>query len=258
MKALKTRLREVVRACLLAATGLCVFVSGCATQGATAVGRSYWTKEAYERAEPRLKRAKIGMTFNDFTTLIDMKLMTTGGTVTGVLADGWLTPATESWVSGQIKVNEYVFGYVEGVNVVKKVVARFENKTLASVRFLANKGLSEFFQEERQTFTEENVEFLYGRDAYAKAAERAKGLKPAMDHHTVEQVMNLRTILGRDGEFFFLGQGLLPELAEQGKPDPGGSHRLKKIYFGYRDGDRPVPKIAVSFEDGKVSAIHRL
>ncbi|MBI2539659.1 MAG: hypothetical protein HYW04_07675 [Deltaproteobacteria bacterium] len=198
------------------------------------------------------------MTFDDFTTLIDMKLLTTGGKVTAVLADGWLTPGTESWVSGQTKVSEHIFGYVDGLNVIKKVVARFQNKALASIRFFESKGLSDFSEADRQTFTEANVELLYSQDAYSKAAERAKNLKPGMDYHSFEQVMNLIAVLGRDGGFYFMGQGLLPELAEQGRPNPDGPHRLRRVYFGYRDSNRPVPKIAIDFADGKISAVHWL
>jgi hypothetical protein len=196
------------------------------------------------------------MTFDDFTTLIDIKLMLTGGKVTAVLADGWLTGGTESWASGQTKVNEYVFGYVDGISVIKKAVARFENKALVSILFFERKGLSDFSDEERQSFTEANVKFLYSRDAYAKAAERAKRLNPTMDHHTFEQVMNLMTVLGRDGGFYLLGEGLLPELAEQRKPNPDAPHRLKRVVFGYRDTSGPVPKIEIEFENGNISAVH--
>jgi hypothetical protein len=79
-----------------------------------------------------------------------------------------------------------------------------------------------------------------------------------MDWHTFEDIMNLKTVLRRGGGFYFLGQGLLPELAEQGRPNPDGPHRLRKVYFGYRDGNRPVPKITIDFEDGKISAVRWL
>jgi hypothetical protein len=39
---------------------------------------------------------------------------------------------------------------------------------------------------------------------------------------------------------------------------PNGPHRLKKVFFGYKENDQMMPKIAVEFEDGKISAIEWL
>ena len=233
---------------------------GCATHSSDPVvaERNFWTKEAYDRAEARLKRSKTGMTFDEFTTLIDMKLMLSGSKVVAVFADGWLRPGTETWASGQTKINEQLFGYVEGITVINKAVARFENEKLVSIRFLDNKGLSEYSAEERKAFTTVGVEHFYSRDAYVKAAERAKGLKLGMDVHEFGEVMNLVIVVGKDNSFSIVAEGLLGDLGEQSKPDPTGPHRLKKLYFGYRNGNQSIPKIAIEFRDGKVSAINWL
>ena len=76
-----------------------------------------------------------------------------------------------------------------------------------------------------------------------------------MDVHEFEKTMSLVIYLAGNNQFHALGQGLLVELAEQGNHDPKGPHRLKKVYFGYRENNQPIPKIAVEFQDGNILAV---
>jgi hypothetical protein len=90
------------------------------------------------------------------------------------------------------------------------------------------------------------------------AAERAKHLKLGMDVHEFNETMELFAHLAPNNQFYVLGEGFLSELTIELKHDPKGPHRLKKVFFGYRENDQTVPKIAVEFEDGKISAIQWL
>lgn len=220
--------------------------------------RSSWAKGAYARAETRLKQAKIGMSTSEFYTLVQLKTLRrgSGGPILAVIADGWIMPANYTWVSGQTEVNEYIFGYLEESVLIKKAVVRFENKKLVALRFLASKGISELSPEEQANVTARDVDALYTPEAYQKAAERAKKLRIGMDTHEFENTMNLIPHLSRDGDFYLVGEGLLNELGEQAKHDTKGPHKWKKIYFGYRQNNKPFPKLAIEFEDGRISLIN--
>jgi len=220
----------------------------------------YWTKQAYQRAEPRLKAVKPNMTLADFYGVIGLKTIHRGkdGPLLALVADGWLSTASNTWVSSGIKINEFVFGYVEALIEIKRAVVRFENERLVQIRFFDRiKSLSDLPSNEEFTIVKTTVK-LDTKEAYLKAAERAKNLKPGMDVHVFEDTMNLVTQLAPNNQFYVLGEGFLRELAIEAKHDANGPHRLKKVVFGYKENDQPVPKIVVEFEDGKISRIQWL
>jgi hypothetical protein len=99
---------------------------------------------------------------------------------------------------------------------------------------------------------------LHAKESYLSVAERAKKLKPGMDVHDFEDTMELFAYLAANNQFYTFGYGLLRDLTIEAKHDPNGPHRLKKVFFGYKEKDQTVPKIAVEFEDGKISAIQWL
>lgn len=216
----------------------------------------FWTKQAFQRVEPRLKEARVGMSQTDFQKLIEVKAVSVGGQIRTLVADGWILPASGSWKENGTTIREYCFGYIDARLLVKMAVVRFEQDKLLSVRFFYQKGMSELTASEIEGSYAASLDALYTREALGRASERAKNLKVGMDQHEFEEVMRVRALLEADNSFTVLANGMLNELYEPNRKPAGGL--LGKIWFGYRENNKSVPRFFVEFEKNKISKIEWL
>lgn len=216
----------------------------------------FWTKQAFQRVEPRLKEARVGMSQTDFQKLIEVKAVSVGGQIRTLVADGWILSASASWKENGTAIREYCFGYIDAHLLVKMAVVRFEQDKLVSVRFLSQKGMSELTASEIEGSYAVSPNALYTREAFGRASERAKSLKVGMDQHEFEKVMGVRALLEVDNSFTALADGMLNELYEPNRKPAGGL--FGKIWFGYRENTKPVSKFFVEFEKNKISKIEWL
>ena len=213
-----------------------------------------WTRAAYERAEPRLRQASVGVSLHEFLTTIKTKTIRTRGQVTAIIADGWVAPATSSWKEDGREVRELVFGYVEHRVLVKKAVAAFVDGRLDGVRFIAVRPSSEGHAMTIGDVVA--VRELRTRDAFARAVERLQGVQPGMDHHDFEHAVGIAAVLLADGKFQALAEGMLNDRFESATLASGALRRV--LWFGYDDGGRPVPRVAVELSNGRVAAIRNI
>jgi len=90
------------------------------------------TKEAYDRAEGRLAKARIGMSQIDFFDLMQMEVLGFNKKVKDVLVEGYLFNSSQS-TKKEPGTRNLIFGYVENGREVQKILVVFKHNRVHKI-----------------------------------------------------------------------------------------------------------------------------
>jgi hypothetical protein len=96
------------------------------------------TKQAFQRAELRLQRARLGMNQTEFFSTMQALVLTRNGRMVAATVDGYLGPDPAEAADRVGDGRSLVFGYRDGRQEVPRILVVFRGERLAEVRHLGS------------------------------------------------------------------------------------------------------------------------
>ncbi len=236
----------------------CIIISGCMTL--TYISRDNddvqkfvyesWTKDAYLRAQERLKDVYIGMPTDKFDDVVQLQAVVKGKKVVDVIADGLLRPLGGKVKDGDSYVTEFVFGYVLRGLAVQKTVVQVRDDKVYRIIDLEAEDLGPIDMREVEI---KGPEYFNSKEGYLDTKEKLKNVEIGMNKRValIKLGCSLVEISIKDG-FFLMASGYLRNLYSQQEI---GDDVIEEYYFGYVEDEKEHLGFIVRVINNKVSEI---